>query len=193
MNVTLATEDQLKKIEWPDVAYPSLGYIKHSLKERGYDIVKIDNDNRKTVCISGGVDPIHSGHINYIQEASKLGRVIFILNSDKWLVRKKGYAFQTWSERASILRSIAGVSEVVKVDDTDGSVCEALERIKPDFFANGGDRFADNIPEKQLCEKLGIEMIFNVGGGKSQSSSKLITEVVKTCIDNTAREAAKWW
>jgi glycerol-3-phosphate cytidylyltransferase-like family protein len=192
MNVTMTTEDDLKKVDWPDMNYPSLGYIKHSLKERGFDIIKVDNDNRKTVCISGGVDPIHSGHINYIQEAAKLGRVVFILNSDRWLLRKKGYVFQTWTERAAILRSISGVSDVVRVDDTDGSVCEALERIKPDIFANGGDRFADNIPEKQLCEKFGIEMVFNVGGCKTQSSSKLVIESAKSYLENVARESARW-
>jgi cytidyltransferase-like protein len=147
----------------------------------------------KTVCISGGFDPIHSGHVRYIQNAAQLGQLIVILNSDKWLIRKKGYAFMKWHERAEIIRGLKGVHDVVSVDDGDGSVCEALKRIKPDIFANGGDRFADNIPEKKLCEDLGIEMVFNVGGDKYQSSSKLVSDVAKQYMENAARECAKWW
>lgn len=127
------------------------------------------------VCVSGGFDPIHVGHIRYIKEASKYGDVIVILNSDDWLIRKKGKTFyKQWSDRYEILSAISGVYAVASVDDADGSVCEALERIKPDIFCNGGDRFSDNIPEKNLCEKMGIDMKFNVGGGKIDSSSELI-------------------
>ena len=96
--------------------------------------------NKEIVCVSGGMDPIHVGHVRMILEASKFGDVVVILNSDQWLLRKKGFKFMSWEERAEILRAIRGVVDVVRVNDEDGTVCEALRRIKPDYFANGGDR-----------------------------------------------------
>lgn len=131
----------------------------------------------KIVCVSGGFDPAHRGHMDYIRSAAELGDVVVILNSDDWLKRKKGYTFMAWEDRAAVLREVKGVMDVVTVDDSDGTVCQALEQIRPDIFANGGDRFKDNVPEKQLCERLGIEMMFNVGGGKVASSSEIVEKV----------------
>ena len=131
----------------------------------------------KTVCISGGFDPLHVGHLRMIIEASVLaqgGRLVVILNSDEWLMQKKGYVFMPFEERKEILMGIRGVSEVTSVDDSDNTVCEALIRINPNVFANGGDRKEGNIPEAQVCNDLNIKMIYNVGGGKVQSSSKLV-------------------
>lgn len=131
----------------------------------------------KIVCVSGGMDPIHVGHIRMIQEAAKVGKVVVILNSDDWLLRKKGFRFMPWDERAEIIMSISGVSDVVNVDDSDGTVCEALMRVRPDFFANGGDRGQTNTPEISLCRELGIKMLWGVGGGKVQSSSDLVSAI----------------
>ena len=111
-----------------------------------------------------------------IQEASKFGRVIVIVNSDGWLMRKKGYIFMPFEERCEIIDGFAATGETVGVDDSDSTVCEALTRLKPDYFANGGDRKSHNTPEMDLCEKLGIEMLWSVGGGKVQSSSSLVDE-----------------
>ena len=130
--------------------------------------------NRKTIAISGGFDPVHIGHVKMIEEASRHGGVLVILNSDEWLQRKKGYVFMPWEERAEIIESISGVRSVQRVDDSDGTVCEALTRLKPTMFANGGDRKSDNVPEVAVCEKNDIEMIWNVGGEKIQSSSELV-------------------
>jgi D-beta-D-heptose 7-phosphate kinase/D-beta-D-heptose 1-phosphate adenosyltransferase len=132
---------------------------------------------RKIIAVSGGCDPCHSGHIRMILEAATYGDVVVILNSDDWLLRKKGYKFMGWEERAEILMGIKGVVDVVPVDDSDGTVCEALRRIRPDYFANGGDRKPGNTPEGDVCAELGIEMVWNVGGGKTQSSSWLIDAV----------------
>ena len=130
---------------------------------------------RKYVMVSGGFDPIHVGHVRMIQEAARHGDGLFVvLNSDDWLRRKKGYVFMPWEERAEIIRSIYGVADVIAVDDADGTVCEALHRIKPAYFANGGDRTNNNTPEMQVCDELDIEMIWNIGGGKIQSSSDLV-------------------
>lgn len=136
----------------------------------------------RTVAISGGFDPVHSGHINLIKSAAKYGKLIVILNSDEWLVRKKGYAFMRWAERARILMGLEHVWQVSSVDDSDGTVCEALERIKPDYFANGGDRKEENIPELELCKKLGITPLFGIGGEKTQSSSELVNALVNKKI-----------
>jgi len=141
--------------------------------------MNIDN-KRKIVAVSGGCDPCHSGHVKMILEAATYGDVVVILNSDDWLMRKKGYKFMSWEERAEIIMAFKGVVSVIPVDDSDGTVCEALRRICPDYFANGGDRKAGNTPEGEVCAELGIEMLWNVGGGKTQSSSWLIDAVKKT-------------
>lgn len=129
-----------------------------------------------TIAVSGGFDPIHKGHVQMIREASEYGNVIVILNSDDWLVRKKGYKFMSFEERAYIAGSIKGVSVITNVDDSDDSVCAALRRFKPDYFANGGDRYETNTPEMKVCQELGIEMLWNIGGGKIQSSSDLVNQ-----------------
>lgn len=129
-----------------------------------------------TIAVSGGFDPIHKGHVQMIREAAQYGNVIVFLNSDEWLIRKKGYKFMSFGERAFIAGSIKGVTVVANVDDSDGSVCEGLRRFKPDYFANGGDRYKTNTPEMEVCEELGIQMLWNVGGGKIQSSSSLVSK-----------------
>tara|TARA_R110000824_G_scaffold212696_1_gene399012 strand:+ start:100 stop:624 length:525 start_codon:yes stop_codon:yes gene_type:complete len=129
-----------------------------------------------TVCVSGGFDPVHIGHLRMIQEASEHGQVIVIVNSDDWLMRKKGYIFMPFAERCEILAGFRGVTNTIAVDDTDGTVCEALRRIKPTYFANGGDRKNNNTPEMDVCEEEGIRLLWNIGGGKIQSSSTLVTD-----------------
>lgn len=134
---------------------------------------------KKIIAVSGGFDPLHSAHCKMIQEASKFGSVVVILNSDEWLIRKKGYNFMSFEERKYILESLKGVDLVIEVDDSDGTVCKALLKLLPNYFANGGDRKFENTPETKICNDNNIKMIWNVGGGKEQSSSKLIKEVVK--------------
>lgn len=130
----------------------------------------------KVVAVSGGFDPVHKGHVQMIEEASTHGPVLVIINSDAWLMRKKGYVFMPWKERAYIMGNIKGVAIVTAVDDSDGSVCEALKRHKPAYFANGGDRYETNTPEMEVCDELGIEMLWNIGGEKIQSSSSLVSK-----------------
>jgi len=133
----------------------------------------------ETVAVSGGFDCVHAGHIRMIQEAAQFGEVIVILNSDAWLMRKKGYVFMPWEERKEILEAIKGVKKVVPVDDTDGTVCEALKREKPTYFANGGDRSDKNTPELTVCKDNNITLIWGIGGGKIQSSSDLVNRFRK--------------
>ncbi len=139
----------------------------------------------KTVVVSGGFDPIHIGHIRYMQKAKALGdRLIVILNNDNWLRKKKGKEFMNEKERKEIIEALSCVDKVAisshPKNPKDMSVAKDLARIKPDIFANGGDRFADNIPEFKVCKKLGIKMVFNVGhGGKVRSSSDLLKSYSK--------------
>ena len=127
-----------------------------------------------TIALSGGFDPVHIGHLRMMQDAQQYGQVIVIVNSDEWLMRKKGYIFMPFEERCEIIEGFGCVAYTTHVDDSDNTVCEALRRIKPDYFGNGGDRKTDNTPEMDVCKELGIELVWNVGGGKIQSSSDLV-------------------
>jgi len=115
-----------------------------------------------------------------MEEAKKLGdKLVVILNNDNWLNKKKGYAFMPQEERAELIRHIRWVDEVVITkhpqNPEDMSVAADLRDLRPDIFANGGDRKVDNTPEDDVCEELGIEMAFAIGrGGKVQSSSWLV-------------------
>ncbi len=137
------------------------------------------------VAVSGGFDPIHPGHIRYFKAAKELGdKLVVILNNDNWLLKKKRFNFMSEKERKEVLEAIRYVDEVMITkhpkDTDDISVSEALKSLKPDIFANGGDRKADNIPEYDLCKKMGIKMVFNVGpGGKIQSSSSLVDKATR--------------
>ncbi len=147
--------------------------------------LKLKNKSKKplrVVMISGGFDPIHIGHVRYIQEAKKLGDyLIVVLNNDNWLRVKKGKEFMEENERKEIIEAITGVDEVIISGHTkntkDKSVCEEIIKIKPHVFANGGDRkpSGDPVPEVAVCKDLGIEMFYNIGrGGKVRSSSELV-------------------
>ena len=132
--------------------------------------------SKKTICVSGGFDPVHVGHLRMMKEAARHGDVVAIVNSDEWLMRKKGYIFMPFEERCEIIEWFWCVVATSHVDDADNTVCEALKRLKPDYFANGGDRKNDNTPEMEVCDSLGIELLWNVGGGKIQSSSTLVND-----------------
>ncbi len=133
------------------------------------------------VAVSGGFDPIHIGHVRMFREARKLGdKLVVIMNNDHWLRMKKGFTFMPQKERAEIIGHLPFVDRVVITDhkrnDTDKSVSRTLAKVRPDIFANGGDRMSKNTPEVALCKSLGIKMVFNVGqGGKVQSSSWMIS------------------
>jgi D-beta-D-heptose 7-phosphate kinase/D-beta-D-heptose 1-phosphate adenosyltransferase len=125
----------------------------------------------KRIAISGGFDPLHPGHVALIEAAKAYGEVHIILNSDDWLITKKGFAFQPWADRKKLLEVYT--PHIHMVDDIDGSVCAALRELKPDYFGNGGERKYSNTPEIELCEELGIEPVFELGGEKYNSSSEI--------------------
>ena len=134
------------------------------------------------VVVSGGFDPVHKGHTSLFTNAATHGKVHVLLNSDEWLARKKGAAFLPLETRKDVLENISSISEVHEVDDRDESVVQGLAALRKRYkntkiyFANGGDRGLHNTPEMQMCEHLGIEMLWNVGGDKIDSSSDLLSK-----------------
>ena len=138
-------------------------------------------NNEVVVAVSGGMDPLHIGHVRMFKEAKALGdKLVVILNNDNWLLKKKGYVVMDEKQREEIIKSIRYVDDVIVTkhipDDSDRSVCEILKDLNPDIFANGGDRIYDNIPEVQICKDLDIEMVFGIGGKKVNSSSLIFDE-----------------
>tara|TARA_B100000401_G_scaffold438440_1_gene387134 strand:- start:6062 stop:6859 length:798 start_codon:yes stop_codon:yes gene_type:complete len=136
----------------------------------------------KIIVVSGGFDPLHSGHIEYFDSAKKLGdHLIVALNSDEWLINKKGKPFMLFKERKILIENLRMVDEVIDFDDDDiGSCSLGLQKIKEMYpndeiiFCNGGDRNEENIPETKVS---GISFKFNVGGShKINSSSWLIKD-----------------
>jgi len=128
----------------------------------------------KIVATSGGFDPLHIGHLELLNEAKKLGdKLVIIVNGDQWLIRKKGKFLMGLADRMEIIRNLKMVDYVIGWDDGTENVCGALEVLRPDIFAKGGDRTLENIPERKTCEKLGIKMVFGIGK-KIRSSSELL-------------------
>jgi len=133
---------------------------------------------KKRIMVSGGFDPPHIGHIRMFQDAAEWGEVIVAINSDDWLMRKKGYVFMPWLERAEIIRELTSVDRVVSFNDNDDTAIQAIKVHQPDAFAIGGDRKKKNTPEMDLCDKLGIQMLWGIGGkDKPQSSSWLVDKL----------------
>lgn len=133
----------------------------------------------KIIVVSGGFDPIHSGHIEYMKSASNLGDMLLVaLNSDEWLKNKKEEFFMPFDERKSIIENLSFVDDVIDFEDDDlGSCVNALEKIKKKYpkdeivFCNGGDRRKENIPEMNI---QGIEFEFGIGGENKKNSSSWI-------------------
>ena len=132
------------------------------------------------ILVSGGFDPIHSGHIKLINDANKYGDVVVLLNSDKWLRNKKGKEFLPFSERKIIMHNIKGVLEVIEFNDNDktciGGIIKAKSLFKDKIikFANGGDRNNNTTPEKKFCDENNIETLFGIGGNDKSNSSSWI-------------------
>ena len=129
------------------------------------------------VCASGYFDPIHRGHIEYLELAKRLGdKLIVILNNESQTKQKKGFMFMPIEDKIAILKSIRFVDSVVVSIDNDQTQCATLAKIRPDIFAKGGDRYANEIPEAKVCAELGIKIVDGLGV-KVQSSSNLIKQV----------------
>lgn len=136
----------------------------------------------KVVLVTGGFDPIHSGHIEYFKAAKELGDILVVgLNSDAWLARKKGQPFMPFTERQSIVENLSMVDHCLLFNDDDGSSIEAIKNVRqlyPDsqiIFANGGDRLVGNIPEITHKDE-NLIFKFGVGGNNKKNSSSWILE-----------------
>lgn len=130
----------------------------------------------KVVCVSGYFDCFHKGHLEYLEMAKSLGDKLYVIvNNDEQAAMKKGRAFMPASERVKIIRSIYCVDAAIIAMDKDRTVCETLRLIHPDIFANGGDQNNDTIPERAVCEELGIQLVDGLGE-KVQSSSWLLAK-----------------
>ena len=155
------------------------------------------NDNRADVkvnsiaLVTGGFDPLHSGHIQYLKSASQLAdKLIVGVNSDEWLIRKKGQPFMPIEERVAILSELYCVDKVITFDDEDNTACGAIEKVKELYkdkfggkfhkkliFCNGGDRTAENIPEQvRYKDDKWVSFEFGVGGENKKNSSRWILE-----------------
>lgn len=135
---------------------------------------------QRIVMTSGGFDPLHVGHLRCIRESALIARdseskLVVVVNGDGFLSRKKGYSFMSLQERMEIIDGISGVDYVTTWDDGSQFVTGAVEVLRPSIFTKGGDRTdRSNIPEFEVCEKIGCRVLTGVGGGKIQSSSDLV-------------------
>ena len=159
------------------------------------DIQKNKKDPKSIVLVTGGFDPIHSGHIQYLKSAAKLGdKLIVGVNSDEWLTRKKGKPFMPIEERMALLNEMLVVDEVIDFNDDDNTACGAIEKVKemykdvfsntfhkPIIFCNGGDRTSNNIPEEEVYagKDEWVKFKFGVGGENKKNSSSWILEDYK--------------
>ena len=145
---------------------------------------------KSIIILSGGFDPVHKGHLRMFREAAYLGHYVIVgLNSDRWLTRKKGKPFMKFEERKEILESMKYINQVLPFDDDDDTASDLIEKVVKIYeeqsritinndgydiyFANGGDRGKDNVPEVDTCETLNVTMLWGIGGDKIQSSSEL--------------------
>ena len=132
------------------------------------------------ILISGGFDPIHSGHIKLINDANKYGDVVVLLNSDAWLRNKKGKAFLPFDERKIIMQNIKGVLDVLEFNDGDKTCIDGLRKARKKYpdkiikFANGGDRNDETTPETTFCNQNNIEALWGIGGNEKSNSSSWI-------------------
>jgi D-beta-D-heptose 7-phosphate kinase/D-beta-D-heptose 1-phosphate adenosyltransferase len=149
--------------------------------------VLVKSPEKRVVLVTGGFDPLHSGHLAYFKAAKSLGDTLVVgINSDSWLKRKKGRSFYTWNERFQLIKNLEMVDYVIEFNDDENNSINAIKqatRIFPGakiIFANGGDRTAENIPEMVLLDdelyKDNLEFIFSVGGENKMNSSSWILE-----------------
>ena len=149
--------------------------------------VLVKSPEKRVVLVTGGFDPLHSGHLAYFKAAKSLGDTLVVgINSDSWLKRKKGRSFYTWNERFQLIKNLEMVDYVIEFNDDENNSINAIKQSTQTFpgakiiFANGGDRTAENIPEMGLLDDIrykdNLEFVFSVGGDNKMNSSSWILE-----------------
>jgi cytidyltransferase-like protein len=149
--------------------------------------VLVKSPEKRVVLVTGGFDPLHSGHLAYFKAAKSLGDTLVVgINSDSWLKRKKGRSFYTWDERFQLIKNLEMVDYVIEFNDDENNSINAIKQATQTFpsakiiFANGGDRTAENIPEMGLLDDIrykdNLEFVFSVGGDNKMNSSSWILE-----------------
>jgi len=149
--------------------------------------VLVRSPEKRVVLVTGGFDPLHSGHLAYFKAAKALGDTLVVgINSDSWLKRKKGRSFYSWNERFQLIKNLEMVDYVIEFNDDENNSINAIKQSTQTFpgakiiFANGGDRTAENIPEMGLLDderyKDNLEFVFSVGGDNKMNSSSWILE-----------------
>lgn len=134
------------------------------------------------VLTSGCFDPLHVGHLDYLEAAASLANrgVVVALNSNECTIRKKGYCLMSWDDRARILASLRFVEKVIPNNDGHNTIKDILRLIRPDIFAYGGDRFSPDPEGHMVCLELGIKELFGIGGNKIRSSNQIVRRVQET-------------
>ena len=153
--------------------FETISFSEEDLKRFGI-LNLMEKDKKIIVATSGYFDCLHAGHIELFKLAKELGdKLVVIVNNDRQTILKKGREFMPFKERMEIIKAIKYVDEVFPSIDEDETVCKSLEKIKPNIFAKGGDRYAYEIPESAVCKKHGIKIVDGLGK-KIQASSELI-------------------
>ena len=133
----------------------------------------MSDKNKIRVAVSGYFDPIHVGHLEYLKMAKELGdSLVVIVNNNHQCELKKGKPFMDQNDRLEIVKALRFVDEVFLSIDKDRTVCKSLEAVRPNIFANGGDRATSEVPETPICKKYNIKMVDGLGD-KIRSSSSL--------------------
>lgn len=151
-------------------------------------IIEVQKTYRTIIATSGGFDPLHIGHVRCLNESKNIDNtaskslLIAIVNGDSFLTRKKGKPFMKLEERMEIVNALRSVDFVVPWDDGSQTVIGALEILKPHIFTKGGDRSdASKVPEAEICDKIGCQIIYGVGGKEKIQSSSKLTGIV--CVE----------
>lgn len=174
---TIRWDDGELNIDWP-IDNPILS-LRDRYGDHLSDVCEKQTSDSTIICASGYYNPLHSGHIQMLEASKRLGdKLVVIVNNDYQVALKGSTPFMSETERVEIVDSLRCVDEVVLSIDNDRSVSKTLEMVNPTIFANGGDATQDIVREREVCERLGIQMVFGVGGTeKIQSSSSLIKNV----------------